>query len=651
MQFVLDSGLQIRRGEQVLQLVRELGDGQELQFEDVVTKRPAVLQRGDLIRKIHSDQIQVVWSDDEPVDSGGASLLSTVDISTLPQKQREQIELRLGYVRALLRHRVSKGQRQKVAQVVAKHAAVLGLKTPPSASAVMEWTRRYQASNNNPLSLLSKNGTRKTKRRVIQAIEDLIWQSLKRHYFNSKRNTARHAFEQLKLELKRAAKEGQIDSADAAVTYPTLCRRINDVDLYHRVSTREGVARARMVCRTAFPGGVPTYPYQRVEIDHTPLNWVVLCDRTGLPLGRPTLTTAIDGFSGYVLGLYLSFYGPGAASLSGVLRSALQPKDQMIASLGLKNPWHGDGVPDDAYVDNGLEFHSYAFKMIAMALGFDITYCRVRTPWLKPRVERFFSTLDTLTLARGRVSKVVANVARIDPYKDAVITFGDLVAGLLKFVVDVHPWEPNWRKMATPMELFLEGIEHAPPAIFPGSLHQLKLASGMSKQLSFTQGGIELHGLPFGSYSFKDIARRWGTGLKLLCKWDPDDISKMYVQDPALQWHEAQCRWPEYAAGLSFNQHQLIRKHARAHLKSADRVDALEQARQELHEHWMSCTRSRSRSDSLKSARFAGLTSHRVLQPSATEATVVDAAARVVSTDDLPSWMKGPVPKFESFVH
>jgi len=137
----------------------------------------------------------------------------------------------------------------------------------------------------------------------------------------------------------------------------------------------------------------------------------------------------------------------------------------------------------------------------------------------------------------------------------------------------------------------------------------------------------------------------------ILCKWDPDDISKMYVQDPAQQWHEAQCRWPEYAAGLSFNQHQLIRKHARAHLKSADRVDSLERARQELHEHWMSCTRSRSRSDSLKAARFAGLTSHRAAQPSATETPEVGAAARVVSEGDMASWMKGPVPKFESFIH
>lgn len=650
MQFALTSGLQIRRGDRILQLIRELEEGQELQFEDVVTKRPTLIARGDLIRRIYNGDLQVVWSDDEAGERDDGSLQSVVDISSLPQKQIEQIEFRMGFVKALQRHRVSRGQREKVAQIVAKHTAALGFAKAPSPSSVMEWARRYELSGRNPSAFLSRNSRRKTKKRLIQAIEELIWESLKRHYFTRARNSARHAFEQLKIELKKAADAGRIEPTDAKIAYPTLCRRIEEVDLYHRVSTREGVARARMVCRTAFPGGVPTYPYQRVEIDHTPLNWVVICDRTGLPLGRPTLTTAIDGYSGYVLGMYLSFYGPGATSLSGVLRSALEPKDLVTAALGLSNPWLGDGLPDEAWVDNGLEFHSFVFRMIAAALAFDIAYCRVRTPWLKPRVERFFGTLDTLTLARGRVSKVVANVARLDPYKDAVITFGDLVAGLLKFVVDVYPFQPNWRKMATPMELFLEGIERAPPAMFPGNLHQLRLASGMSKQLTFSPGGIELSGLPFGSYAFKDIANRWGTGLKLLCKWDPDDISTIYVQDPAQQWHQAQCRWPEYAQGLSFNQHQLIRKHARANLTSADRLAALETARQELHEHWLSCTRGRGRTDSLKSARFAGLTSHRVLQPATADVPSRDVSVPIVAQDDDPSWMKGPAPKFESFV-
>src|SRR5256885_2928167 len=51
---------------------------------------------------------------------------------------------------------------------------------------------------------------------------------------------------------------------------------------------------------------------------------------------------------------------------------------------------------------------------MAMSLGVDLMFCRVRTPWLKPHVERFFSTLNTLTLTKGRVTKSVGSILRID---------------------------------------------------------------------------------------------------------------------------------------------------------------------------------------------------------------------------------------------
>ena len=86
----------------------------------------------------------------------------------------------------------------------------------------------------------------------------------------------------------------------------------------------------------------------QVQIDHTPLNWVVICDRTGLPLGRPLLTVAICAYSGYILGFYLSFYGPGVSSVSGVLRNVIRVKDDMVANAGLKHPWLSCGLPDRA---------------------------------------------------------------------------------------------------------------------------------------------------------------------------------------------------------------------------------------------------------------------------------------------------------------
>ena len=201
----------------------------------------------------------------------------------------------------------------------------------------------------------------------------------------------------MRRDLKSLAKAGAISEEQATVSYTTLQRRAGDIDQYRRIASREGEARARMVCRTSMGSARATYPLQRVEIDHTILNWVVICDRTGLPLGRPVLTVAIDAATGYILGFYLSFYGAGVTSVTGVLRNSIEPKDEMIASLGLKNRWLAQGLADEFVLDNGLEFHSKVFKSICWHLGIDMTYCRVRTPWLKPHVERFFADLNWLT--------------------------------------------------------------------------------------------------------------------------------------------------------------------------------------------------------------------------------------------------------------
>lgn len=645
MRFALQAGLMLKYGQKTLELVREL-DGNEFQFEDVRTRRAFCISKEDLIESIYSKKYTVILGD-QPESTDTKNWPAVVDLSSLRPHERKNLDLRLDYVKHLLRLKISKGQRNKIAIAVKKLSEQRG-DVPPSTSAVMMWMRNFEKSSNNPLALVDKHRFRGGEVRKLEAVERIIWEVLKKNYFTKSLNSIRFAHDQLKIALNRAIKNDEVAPGDAVVSYQTLCRRIQGVDLYFRYASREGVNRARHECRVAFPGGVASYPYQRIEIDHTPLNWVVICDRTGLPLGRPTLTVMIDAYSGYILGIYLSFHGPGLTSVCGVVRNALMPKGNIIKNLALENYWLSSGLGDEWVIDNGLEFHSFGFRTMAMALGVDLMYCRVRTPWLKPHVERFFSTLNTLTLMKGRVWKTTPNILRIDPYKDAAIGFSDLVKGLLMFVVDVYPFQPNWRKMATPFELFQEGIAKLPPAEFPGSLDQLRLISGMSSMLTLTQGGIESHGLPYGSYSFKDLAKKYGTGIKLLCKWDPDNILEMKVQDPdGVNWYDAECRWKNYADGLSFNQHKLIRKYAKARLQSEDRLEKLLAARTQLHEHWRDATRGKTRADSLTAGRYADMTSHKVFSQNNAPPT---AAASTHSKLILPSasFLEKDIPEFDS---
>lgn len=617
MQFTFTTGLVLRNGLRTLELTRTLTPS-ELQFEDVQTRRAHRIKTTEVLKRIWSGQYQVVIGGVSLQDKVAAeppdSDLSETLVDSIPQSWRDQIERRIEYVKAIRAGHATRGQRARIQRLAMDVAQRLNEDKPPSASAVMRWAREYQSSGCNPLALLDRNKTVIRPRRLATQIEAVISRVLQTQYLTKSRNTLRHAHDCIGRELKNLAAAGAIPADEAVISYTTLQRRVKDLDQYRRIASREGEARARMACRTSITGGAADYPMQRVEIDHTMLNWVVICERTGLPLGRPMLTIAVDAYSSYIVGMYVSFYGPGVTSVTGVLRNSIEIKDEMIAPLGLKNRWLSHGLADEFVLDNGLEFHAKVFKSICWHLGIDMTYCRVRTPWLKPHVERVFADLNFLTLARGRVTKALANAVKIDPYKDACVTFSDLVKGLAMFVVDVHPLQINQRKLARPYDLFADGIERRPPAAYPADRESLRLISGMSKQLTVDQGGVNLLGLPYGGPELRDLMNRMGGKFKTECRWDPDDLANMWVRDPqsATTWLTVPCRWMDYANGLSWNQHRVIRSFRRQDLKARGAEEQLAEARLRLHDFWMDVSRPRRKGESLLAARAAGFTSGRV---------------------------------------
>ena len=375
---------------------------------------------------------------------------------------------------------------------------------------------------------------------------------------------------------------------------------------------------------------------------------MVVCDRTGLPLGRPTITVIIDSYSGYVVGLYVSFYGPGLTSVLNVIKCAILPKDNYVAAAKLKRPWIAFGIGETIVLDNGLEFHSPQFQLAAWELGTDIEYCKVRTPWLKPKVERFFLELDYLTLTRGRVRKPIANVQDIDPRADAAITFADLVRGLLKFVVEVHPFQENSRTLELPYNLYSEGIAKLPPPLFPTSFEQLDLIAAMSREVTVRAGAVEFRGLAYGSTELRYLKGEVGAIFKTLVKWNPDDLTNAYVQHPkSREWLLVPSIHPEYTNGLSWVQHLLVRKHKRRNNVEGGTYAAQLQALRELHEMWGDALVGTKRKLEPKvAAQMSGLSSAAIANGGPRSLP----AARVVSPEDVAPAAPEKIPDFESFV-
>ncbi|MDP9967525.1 putative transposase [Variovorax paradoxus] len=648
----LETGLVVRRGSRTLEFVRLL-EGNKVQFQDQRTHHVQTLTLSRFYSALQTGQLAAVLGE----EVHGADLARTraapvilTDLSSLQSKERAALERRLKYVNLIRKRRLTRGQRMKIGEVLPSIAVALKDLSPPTVSTVLGWMRQFELSGMNPAALLSGNRCRRRQRRISIEVEQVVDNKLRTVYLTPRRLTLNHTLDQINIELKRRVMQGKILESDAKVSLSTVQRRLKEIAPYDRDRARYGFAYARSRYRTSVEGVTAIRPLQRLECDHTPLNWVVVCDRTGLPLGRPTLTIVVDAFSGYVVGLYVSFYGPGLTSVLNVIKNAIQPKDEIGQAAGTKQPWIAFGIGETIVLDNGLEFHSPQFQLAAWELGVDLEYCRVRTPWLKPKVERFFANLDHFTLTKGRIHKPLPNQVGLDPQKDASITFSDFVTGLIRFVVDIYPFELNSRRLQTPFELFKEGIDLMPPPTFLTSTDQLDLIAAMSKQLTVAQGGVEFHGLSYSDASLHEMKKIIGHRFKTLVKWNPDDLSCVYVQNPRNDaWLTVPSLLPDYTAGLSWIQHKLIRKHAREkHVAGGDQ-ERLMQAKQELHELWMEpLARKNRRRDMRIAAKYSGLSSNQIVLASDDRGPMPPEPIKVLAREEVCTLIP-EVPSYETF--
>lgn len=649
MRYSLTVGLVLRRGMRTFEFVRELSS-EEIQFEDVETRRPLTVRKWKLVADIEAGTYSVVLPGANCSSSHSGTALQVHQSTPLPESQQKLLDRRYAYVIAMRKAGLTQGSRKGLPDVIRKVAEKLEDKTPPSSSTVLNWMRRYAASNNSARALASRNQNRKKRKRTAELMQELIQEKIRTEYLTRDRHSLRHTHRCIVTAARQLVSENKLNADQATVSISTLGRWVRQLDRYEVIKRRYGTPRARLLCRTPMGDDHPELPFEQIETDHTPLDWIVICDRTGIPLGRPTLTATICAATGYPTGLYLSFYGPGLTSVSGVLRNTISLKDAICKSSGTSNTWLASGIPDLLLLDNGLEFHANSCFRISRDIGMDITFAAVRTPWSKPHIERFFADLGYLTLTNGRVRKRITNVVDLDPRTSASITFSNLVKGLVRYFVDVHPFRIHERKLARPYELMSEGIEKCPPASYLPNFDAIRMATAMSQTLTVSQGGVEVRGIPFGTAELAPMRRSVGESFKTLVKWDPDDMDQIYVQHPMTgEWVSSPSRWPQYTQGLSWNQHLLIRKFLRQQLKAKNAEENYIASAMRLHEFWMDVTTAKTASDAKLAGQFAGLTSARVLDPKP------DAAPRLpdrvlVEDDQHPKAENRDIPDFDAFI-
>ncbi|AFD27804.1 TniA transposase (plasmid) [Deinococcus gobiensis I-0] len=465
------------------------------------------------------------------------------------------------------------------------------------------WLRHYEAAE-------SLNGLvrrpRTSKPRLHRDAEQLMDGVIERHYLVMNRPSLRSVYERLKVEFGRAnaTREGGAPELEVP-SFSTFRRRVYALDERKRVARRYGprAADALEPIQGHYPGA--TYPLAVVQVDHTPLDIILVDSIHRLPVGRAILTLVMDVFSRVVLGFSIAFDKPSAFGTGMALAHAILPKEQWIsrhqealdAALqpgastdagGRERPqeaapelrWDCYGKPVKLKMDNAREFRGKTLERALMAHGIDREFRPVTKPHYGAHVERLLGTLarEIHTLP-GTTFSNVRERGDYDSEGEAVMTIEVFETWLTAYIVGVYHRRVHDALGMTPLDAWeeglLEGTEQHPATGLPDRIQGDAAQRLRMDLLPYFEATVQPYGIRhMGVTYYSPILRsrvrepqpgRRRESRKFQVSYDPRDISKVYFLDPELdRYYEVHARQPNFPS-MSIWELRATRKYAQQH--------------------------------------------------------------------------------------
>ena len=179
------------------------------------------------------------------------------------------------------------------------------------------------------------------------------------------------------------------------------------------------------------------------------------------------------------------------------------------------------------------------------------------------------------------------------------------------------------------------------------------MIAAMSKSMVVAQGGVEFYGLNYAGYPSKDLIESAGGKFRSLVKWNPDDMGNMFVRHPRSQeWVNLPCTRPDYACGLTWNQHRLLRDFTRKDIQRNYNVGDLLRSKDRLCQVWMEPLARKNKSLEADAAkRYAGKVTNAlgyVDVETSTTTTPLAQPSRLIAEEDLV-FDAAEIPMFETY--
>lgn len=410
----------------------------------------------------------------------------------------------------------------------------------------------------------------KGKSRLSDEVVLLMDETIKSFYLNAQKRSKK----QTAIEVIRICKNAGIEPPHVN----TVFNRIKLIDKKNALNRRLGYLDvSQKIAPTPGTYEEAQNPLDVFQIDHTPLDIIVVSEDERKPISRPYITLAIDVYSRMIAGFHISLDPPSALSTGICLSDAILPKEDICAKHALKTEWPVWGVMRNIHLDNAKEFRGTMLTRASEEYGFTINWRPKGKSRYGAHIERLLGTLSKKIHALpGTTFEEVKYRSNYNSEAKASMTLSELEKWIHIQIVDVYHNDNHSGIGTSPLNKYNEGIfgssrkEGIGIPLMQFHPDKVKLDFLPYIERTIQRTGVVIDHIRYYSDIFKNYLyeNAWNESDRFvknkrsntyIFKRDPRDISKIYFLDEKearyAEIHYADMRRPpmsiwEYRAAL-----------------------------------------------------------------------------------------------------
>lgn len=310
---------------------------------------------------------------------------------------------------------------------------------------VYNWILAYSKSGGDIRSLIPKFSKR-GRRSLQHVISEELWNYGLNQYQQMEKKSIKRAFE---LMQAYALEQHQLDHCMGYHTFWRIIKKINPKEDTIKRKGNNKAEKLFSLSESEFPHG--NYALQSVQIDHTPIDVLVVDEEHRLVTEKPYITVAFDSHTRCVLGYYITYDKPSRLSIAMTLINCVHDKGETLLKVRQQFPnldpeklkiletseWKKVyGLPFTLHMDNGSDFTSKDIRLFGLAYKIHLHYRAVGKAQHGAYVERYLGTLNQrLHSISGTTFSNVQERGDYPSEKKATFTIDELEARVITEIV------------------------------------------------------------------------------------------------------------------------------------------------------------------------------------------------------------------------